>query len=44
MMAEHDRLPRTPVLVKDLNAVLGGNSRHTDSVAVGATTSSTTPT
>src|SRR6202040_3723651 len=30
-MTEHDRLPRTPVLVKDLNAVLGGNSRHTDS-------------
>src|SRR5579862_6372131 len=32
-MAEHDRLPRSPVLVKDLNAVLGGNSRHTDSFA-----------
>jgi hypothetical protein len=36
-MAEHDRLPRSPVLVKDLNAVLGGNSRHTDSFAVGLT-------
>src|SRR5579863_1963414 len=30
-MAEHDRLARTPVLVKDLNAVLGGNSWHTGS-------------
>src|SRR5579871_3914221 len=36
-MAEHDRLARTPVLVKDLNAVLGGNSWHTDSFSVALT-------
>ena len=27
-MAEHDRLARTPVLVEDLRAVLGGERRH----------------
>src|SRR6185437_9277409 len=27
-VAEHDRLPRAPVLVEDLYAVLGGDRRH----------------
>ena len=27
-MAEHDRLPAAPILIEDLNAVLGGDRRH----------------
>src|ERR1700752_1019943 len=30
-VAEHDRLARTPVLVEDFRAVLGGNSAHVNS-------------
>src|ERR1700689_5308334 len=30
-MAEHNRLPRTPVLVKNLNSVFSCDGRHVDS-------------
>src|SRR6516165_11190710 len=30
-VAEHDRLARTPVLVEDLHAVVGGNGGHVTS-------------
>jgi hypothetical protein len=30
-MAEYDRLPRTPVLIKNLNAVFGCDGGHVDS-------------